>query len=89
MDQGLFARNPVYRIFVGNMGSQITEDELRVIVERFGNVKNVYLVKVEATGQTRGFAFVEMTDKEAADRAIAALNGAEINGRCLKVRLGF
>lgn len=78
-----------FRLFVGNMSSQTTEEQLREMVGKFGSVRDVYVIKVRTTGESRGFAFVEMTDEQAANRAIDALNGARVAGRCLKVRLGF
>lgn len=89
MEQGIFATESTYRLFFGNLRSETTEEALKAMVERFGKVRNVYLVKVMTTGQSRGFAFVEMTDEQEAARTISALNGTEVDGRCLKVRLGF
>jgi len=89
MERSLSAQDSACRLFVGNMSSQVSENDLRTLVSRFGTVKNVYLVRVATTGQSRGFAFVDMTDQQAATQAIKGLNGTEIGGRNLKVRLGF
>jgi len=77
------------RLFVGNINFQITENELRSMLEPFGAVKNVRLTTDPGTGHPRGSAFVEMTSEDAIARAIEGLNGRLIGGRCLKVRLGF
>lgn len=72
-------------IFVGNLSFQITEDALRETFERFGEVLNAKLVTDRDTGRARGFAFVEMQNDEEAQRAIAELNGKELDGRALTV----
>ena len=71
-------------IFVGNLDFSATESSLRSLFEPYGNVERVNLVTDRDTGRSRGFAFVEMTDSAEADRAIAALNGTELDGRALK-----
>lgn len=72
-------------IFVGNLSYQTSQDELLAAFSQFGNVERVSIVTDRDTGQPRGFAFVEMTDKREAENAIANLNGAELNGRALNV----
>jgi len=65
-------------IFVGNLDFGTSEDAIRAAFEEYGTVERVTIVRDRDTGQPRGFAFVEMTDSAAADRAIAALNGANL-----------
>jgi cold-inducible RNA-binding protein len=72
-------------IFVGNLNFQTTNDELHAAFSQFGAVERVNIVTDRDTGQPRGFAFVEMTDRQAAENAIAQLNGAELNGRAMNV----
>ena len=72
-------------IFVGNLSFQTSQDELQAAFAQFGNVERVNIVTDRDTGQPRGFAFVEMTDAGEADRAIAALNGHELDGRALNI----
>lgn len=72
-------------IFVGNLDFGATEDSLRSMFEAHGAVERVSIMTDRDTGRSRGFAFVEMTNAEDADRAIAALNGAEMGGRALNV----
>jgi cold-inducible RNA-binding protein len=72
-------------IFVGNLSYQTTQDELYAAFAQFGTVERVNIVTDRDTGQPRGFAFVEMADKQGADAAIAQLNGTEMNGRALNV----
>ena len=72
-------------IFVGNLNFQTTQDELYAAFAQYGAVERVNIVTDRDTGQPRGFAFVEMTDKREAETAINQLNGAELNGRAMNV----
>lgn len=72
-------------IFVGNLDFSATESSVRALFEPYGKVDRVNVVTDRDTGRSRGFAFVEMTDSAEADRAIAALNGASLEGRALNV----
>ena len=72
-------------VFVGNLSFQTTEDELRSLFVPIGEVTRVHIVTDKATGQNRGFGFVEMTKDEDANKAIATLNGQDHNGRALRV----
>jgi len=72
-------------IFVGNLSYQTTQDELHAAFAAYGNVERVNIVTDRDSGQPRGFAFVEMTDRKAAENAISSLNGADMNGRALNV----
>lgn len=72
-------------IFVGNLSYQTSQDELYAAFAAFGSVERVNIVTDRDTGQPRGFAFVEMTDSNAAQQAIQNLNGTEMNGRALNV----
>jgi cold-inducible RNA-binding protein len=72
-------------IFVGNLSYQTTQDDLNAAFAAYGAVERVTIVTDRDTGQPRGFAFVEMTERRDAETAISQLNGAEINGRALNV----
>ena len=72
-------------LFVGNMHFATTEGELRALFEQFGEVTRLQVMTDRDTGRSRGFAFVDMADDQAAAKAIAALNGKEVNGRTLNV----
>ena len=72
-------------IFVGNLDFNVTEEAVRSLFERHGQVNSARIMTDRDTGRSRGFAFVEMTDTEEADRAITALNGANVGGRALNV----
>lgn len=72
-------------IFVGNLSYQATQADLQNAFGAYGNVERINVVTDRDTGQPRGFAFVEMSDSEAAQNAIAHLNGAELHGRAMNV----
>ena len=72
-------------IFVGNLSFGATEESIRSAFAVHGNVDRVNIVTDRDTGQARGFGFVEMSDNAEGDRAIAALNGADLDGRTLTV----
>jgi len=72
-------------IFVGNLNFGATEDAVRSLFEAYGTVERVSIVTDRDTGQPRGFGFVEMSANADADRAIAELNGRELDGRALNV----
>ena len=72
-------------IFVGNLSFTSTEDSVRSIFEGYGTVDRVSIITDRETGKSRGFSFVEMPNDDEANRAIAALNGADFGGRKLNV----
>lgn len=73
------------KLYVGNLPYETTESDLQALFEGTGQVSTVNIVRDRATGQARGFAFVEMSDVEGAQRAIAELDRHEIGGRSLTV----
>jgi len=72
-------------IFVGNLSYQTTEQELEAAFGAYGPVERASVVRDRDTGQPRGFAFVEMTNKADAQKAIEGLDGQELGGRAIKV----
>ena len=72
-------------IYVGNLDFRSTEAELRTSFEVYGQVDRVNMVTDKDTGQQRGFAFVEMTNDAEGEKAIAGLNGSQMEGRTLNV----
>jgi RNA recognition motif-containing protein len=73
------------KLYVGNLSFSSTEGEIRTAFESHGDVDSVNLVTDRETGRSRGFAFVEMEDANAADDAMRALDGSDLGGRTLKV----
>jgi len=73
------------KIYVGNLSFNTTEDQLRDLFAAHGEVDSVSLITDRVTGRPRGFGFVEMPDDAAAQAAIEALNGQDLEGRALTV----
>ncbi len=72
-------------IFVGNLSFRTTQDEIHSLFANYGAVERVNVVTDRETGMARGFAFVEMTERQDAENAISQLNGTELNGRVMNV----
>src|SRR5262245_27159232 len=73
------------KLYVGNLPFQTQEPELQDLFATVGNVQSVTVLRDRATGQARGFAFVEMSTEEEAQRAISQLNTHQLGGRSLTV----
>jgi RNA recognition motif-containing protein len=71
-------------IYVGNIPYTMREDQLADLFRQYGDVKTAKVVIDKASGRSKGFGFVEMDDSAAND-AISALNGSEVDGRALRV----
>jgi RNA recognition motif-containing protein len=71
-------------IYVGNLPFDVSEQDVRALFERHGQVESVKLINDRETGKPRGFGFVDMAQAQAPS-AIAALNGFTMNGRALRV----
>ena len=72
-------------IYVGNLSNEVTEDDLKKVFEEFGQVESVNVIKDRFSGQSRGFAFVEMPNKNEALTALKEADGKDLNGRSIKV----
>lgn len=72
-------------LFVGNLSTNASESAIRAIFERYGTVEYVGIVTDRVTGEPRGFAFVEMIGDAEGNRAMAELDGQEIDGETLRV----
>jgi RNA recognition motif-containing protein len=73
------------KLYVGNLPYEVGEAELQDVFGRVGSVDSVSVMRDQATGRARGFAFVEMSTDEEAQNAITALNGTPLGGRNLSV----
>lgn len=73
------------KLFVGNLSFNATQEQLQELFGAHGTVVEVDVIKDKFSGRPRGFAFVNMETKEAADAAVKALNGKDIDGRALTV----
>lgn len=74
-------------IYVGNLTFNVGNDELRSLFVPYGEVSSANVITDRDSGRSRGFGFVEMASKEAADSAISALNGKDHGGRQLTVNI--
>ena len=75
------------KLYVGNLTYSTTEDELRTMFSQAGTVASVALIKDRDTGQSKGFAFVEMSSQAEAQKGISLFNGKALNGRDLTVNM--
>ena len=73
------------KLFVGNLSFNITENDLQDAFAAHGTVVETNLMMDRATGRPRGFGFITMSSPEEAEKAIAAMNGATLDGRNLTV----
>jgi cold-inducible RNA-binding protein len=73
------------KLFVGNLSFSTTEQDLTSIFSQYGSVETVNVITDRMTGQPRGFAFVEMSNRNEAEKAISVLNGSDLQGRTLNV----
>lgn len=73
------------RLYVGNLPYSTGEQELQELFSQAGNVESVRVMRDAATGRARGFAFVEMTSDEGAQKAIDQLNNTQLGGRTLAI----
>ena len=74
-------------IYVGNLSSEATEDDLRQAFEAFGQVESVNIIKDKFSGESRGFGFVEMPSKDEGQKAIDEMNGTDLKGRAVNVNV--
>jgi cold-inducible RNA-binding protein len=75
------------KLFVGNVSFDVTENDLQDAFAAHGTVVEANLMTDRMTGKPRGFAFVTMSTEEEAQKAIQAMNGADLGGRALTVNL--
>jgi RNA recognition motif-containing protein len=72
-------------IFVGSLPYSLEEADLKELFEAYGEVSTVTIIIDRESGRSKGFGFVEMSDDEAAQKAISGLNGSEVSGRSIAV----
>jgi RNA recognition motif-containing protein len=75
------------KLYVGNLSYSTTEDDLRTLFTQAGMVSSVALIKDRDSGQSKGFAFIEMSTQVEAEKAISMFNGHQLGDRELKVSL--
>jgi RNA recognition motif-containing protein len=72
-------------MYVSNLGFDVQDEDLKGFFTPFGEVTSARIISDKATGQSRGFGFVEMRDETAAKKAMAELNDSKVDGRSIKV----
>ena len=73
-------------IYIGNLNYRVREEDLRHVLEEYGTVDSVKVIKDRDTGRSKGYAFAEMADDEEARNVIEGLNGTEFQGRQLVLK---
>lgn len=74
-----------YKLYVGNLPYTTTEDDLQAMFSEAGTVKSTAVIRERDSGRSKGFGFVEMEDQQGMEKAIATLNGKDLQGRALSV----
>jgi RNA recognition motif-containing protein len=72
-------------IYVGNLPNSVNENDLREVFQAFGEVSKSAVIKDKFSGESRGFGFIEMPNKDEAEKAISMTNGKDLKGRTAKV----
>lgn len=73
------------KLYVGNLGYEVTKEDLEALFAQAGTCESVAVVIDRATGQSRGFGFVEMSSASEAQKAMQQFNGHDFKGRALRV----
>jgi RNA recognition motif-containing protein len=73
------------KLFIGGLSWDTNDDSLRAAFEPYGNVREAKVITDRESGRSRGFGFVTYVNREDASKAIAAMNGATLDGRTLNV----
>lgn len=76
----------IMNIYIGNLNYRVKEADLQQVMEEYGPVESVKIIKDRETGKSKGFAFIEMANEAQAKQAIEELNGAEYEGRTMIVK---
>lgn len=74
-----------FKLYVGNLSYDTTEDDLRTLFSSAGTVVSVALIKDRDSGRSKGFAFIEMSSQTEAEQAIKTLDGTSLDNRDIKV----
>jgi len=75
------------KIYVGNLHYEVSEEDLRIAFEQFGQVESATIIKDKYSGRSKGFGFIEMASQAEGQSAIDGLNGKELKGRTLNVNV--
>ncbi len=73
------------KIYVGNLGFSVTNEDLKTKFAQYGNVDSAKVITDRDTGRSKGFGFVEMSNSQEANEAITSLHGSDYQGRAMTV----
>lgn len=73
------------QIYAGNLSYSMTDESLQKLFQQHGEVASAKVIRDRETGRSKGFGFVEMVNDDEADKAIQSLDGAEVEGRGIRV----
>lgn len=73
------------KVYVGNLPFSTTDKDLQTMFESFGQITEAVVIKDKFSGRSKGFGFITFADKAAGEKAIAEMNGKDIQGRALTV----
>ncbi len=73
------------KLYIGNLPYSVDQAQLEAMFAEFGTIASAVVISDRNTGRSKGFGFVEFEDDAAADAALAAMDGKEVDGRALKV----
>lgn len=76
-------------IYIGNLSYRLKEKDLTQVLEEYGTVNSVKIVTDRETGRSKGFGFAEMENDDEAQKAIEELNGAELDGRTMVLKVAI
>ncbi|MGI5828031.1 MAG: RNA recognition motif domain-containing protein [Patescibacteria group bacterium] len=75
------------RLYVGNLPYSVNSDQLKDLFAEYGEIANTTVIIDKRTNRSKGFGFVEFANEEAANQAVEAMNGKEVEGRSLVVNV--
>ncbi|MFO7965572.1 MAG: RNA-binding protein [Desulfobacterales bacterium] len=73
------------KLYLGNLSYETTEEDLKSVLQQFGQVESVTIINDKFSGRSKGFGFAEMASRDEAQAAIEGLSGKELKGRTLNV----
>ena len=76
-------------IYIGNLSYRLKEKDLAQVLEEYGAVSSVKIITDRESGRSKGFGFAEMENDEEAEKAIKELNGAELDGRAMVLKVAI
>ena len=73
------------QIYAGNLSYAMKDESLKELFEQYGDVSSVKIIRYRDSGRSKGYGFIDMISPDAAEKAIAELNGTDVDGRSIRV----